>query len=408
MKRDSFLLEPISPFRLDLTVWALRRRPDNVVDRWDGHTYRRVLPLPGGFAEIAVTQGGPPETPQLRVTVGAAALSLEVQQCVTRTLERLLGFRTDVAAFYPLASRDAALSSLAQRFCGMKPPRFATVFESVITAIASQQVTRTVGVLLLNRLAVSYGAAVHAGEVAAYAFPQAEDLATLHPTHLRQLGFSRQKGRAMIELARSITVEGLDLERLAKLPDDQAIERLCDLQGVGRWSAEYVLLRGLGRTHVFPGDDVGARKNLQRWLNLVKPLDYAAVHRVLERWRPYGGLVYFHLLLDRLAEAGFLVAEASRPQTGCSSHANTQYLQEIIPMKPEFKVGDHVSWNSEAGRVRGTIKKKVTSAMKFKTYTVRASKKEPQYLIQSDKTDHIAMHKGSALKKITESKRGST
>ena len=76
-------------------------------------------------------------------------------------------------------------------------------------------------------------------------------------------------------------------------------------------------------------------------------------------------------------------------------------------MKPKFKVGDHVEWNSEAGKVRGTIKKKVVSAVKFKTYTVHASKEEPQYLIKSDKTDHLAMHKGSALTKISTSKRGS-
>jgi hypothetical protein len=69
-------------------------------------------------------------------------------------------------------------------------------------------------------------------------------------------------------------------------------------------------------------------------------------------------------------------------------------------MKTTFKIGDHVEWNSEAGRVRGTIKRKVTAPMKFKTYTVRASKEEPQYLIKSDKTEHLAMHKGSALTKI--------
>ena len=77
------------------------------------------------------------------------------------------------------------------------------------------------------------------------------------------------------------------------------------------------------------------------------------------------------------------------------------------PAKDEFKVGDHVEWNSEAGRVRGTIKKKVTSATKFKTYTVRASKEEPQYLIKSDKTDHLAMHKGTALTKLAKTKRAS-
>jgi hypothetical protein len=75
-------------------------------------------------------------------------------------------------------------------------------------------------------------------------------------------------------------------------------------------------------------------------------------------------------------------------------------LQETQPMTLDFKVGDHVEWNSEAGRVRGTIKKRITSEIIFKGYTVHASKNEPQYLIKSDKTDHMAMHKGSALKKI--------
>ncbi len=69
-------------------------------------------------------------------------------------------------------------------------------------------------------------------------------------------------------------------------------------------------------------------------------------------------------------------------------------------MAHEFKVGEHVEWNSEAGRVRGTITKKHTSEITFKGYTVHASKEEPQYEIQSDTTDHLPMHKGSALTKI--------
>lgn len=68
--------------------------------------------------------------------------------------------------------------------------------------------------------------------------------------------------------------------------------------------------------------------------------------------------------------------------------------------KKEFKVGDHVRWNSESGYVTGIIQKKITSIITFKTYMVHASPEEPQYLIKSDKTDHMAMHKGSALTKI--------
>lgn len=67
-------------------------------------------------------------------------------------------------------------------------------------------------------------------------------------------------------------------------------------------------------------------------------------------------------------------------------------------MSKTFKRGDHVAWNSEAGRVRGTVVKKIVSDVKFKGYTHHASKEAPQYLIKSDKTDHVAIHKGSALR----------
>lgn len=69
-------------------------------------------------------------------------------------------------------------------------------------------------------------------------------------------------------------------------------------------------------------------------------------------------------------------------------------------MSARFKVGDHVTWNSEAGHVRGTIIKVLTRDVDYKGYTHHASQDEPQYEIKSDKTDHVAMHKGSALKKV--------
>jgi DNA-3-methyladenine glycosylase II len=305
MARDTFELEPVSPFRLDLTVWTLRRRPDNVVDRWDGTTYRRVLPLPAGPVEVAVTQQGPPEAARLQVAVAGRPIRTAVRAGVTSALERLLGLGTDLTEFYRFAANDRRLGPLARHFRGMKPPRFAAVFEGVVNAVACQQVTLTLGVRLLNRLAVACGTAFGAGDEAVHAFPRPVDLAGLSPAGLRRLGFSRQKGRAMSELAQAVTEGRLDLEELAALPDDEAVNRLCELRGVGRWTAEYVLLRGLGRTRIFPGDDVGARNNLQRWLRLAKPLDYEGVRRVLSRWDGYAGLVYFHLLLDRLGKAGY-------------------------------------------------------------------------------------------------------
>lgn len=71
-------------------------------------------------------------------------------------------------------------------------------------------------------------------------------------------------------------------------------------------------------------------------------------------------------------------------------------------MTKRFNVGDHVTWKSEAGHVSGKIIKVHTKNVAYKGYTDHASKEDPQYEIKSDKTDHIAMHKGSALKKAND------
>jgi hypothetical protein len=71
-------------------------------------------------------------------------------------------------------------------------------------------------------------------------------------------------------------------------------------------------------------------------------------------------------------------------------------------MKQHFKTGDHVTWNSEAGRVSGKIIKVHTADFKYRGYTHHASEEGPQYEIRSDKTDHVAAHKGSALTKLND------
>lgn len=300
----AFTLQPEPPFRLDLASWVLRRRIENLNDRWDGQSYRRALILGGQPVELAVTQSGNPEAPRLQVTVEGQNLGPETQPDATAALERLLGLRINLTEFEQFASQDHHLAPLMLRFRGMKPPRFPSVFECLVNAIACQQVTLTLGIRLLGRLSEAYGLKTQGQTGIAHAFPRPEDLAHLKPEDLRPLGFSRQKARAMVEAASAIAEERLDLEALAHEPDEVALERLLQLRGIGRWSAEYVLLRGLGRTHIFPGDDVGARNNLRRWLDSPEPVDYEGVQRVLAAWKPYSGLIYFHLLLDRLAEAG--------------------------------------------------------------------------------------------------------
>jgi DNA-3-methyladenine glycosylase II len=303
--RENVLIEPRAPFRLDLTVWALRRRPENKVDRWDGCAYRRVLTLVDRPVPLAMTQIGQSHAPGLSVKFGSGL----PKDLARATLDRLLGLSVDLSAFAEMAAGDLLLGPLAARMRGLKPPRFPTLFEALVNAVACQQLSLAVGIQLLNRLAEGHGRAASDDPDGPRAFPDPERLAGLRPDELKHHGFSLTKARSIVEAARAIVDGDLDLEALEQLDDAAVIERLTRLHGIGRWSAEYVLLRGLGRLNIFPGDDLGAHNKLKRLFQIESRLDYEAVRQLVARWDPYAGLVYFHLLLDSLATAGLVDPE---------------------------------------------------------------------------------------------------
>ena len=201
--------------------------------------------------------------------------------------------------------RPGLLNALAARFRGMRPPCFPTVFEAVVNAVACQQLSLDVGIHLLSRVARRFGPAVP-GPVTQYGFPAPGQLADTDPAELRALGFSTAKARTIIAVAGQVADGMLDLEALRDADDDEAMSTLLGLPGIGRWSSEYVMLRGLARYHVLPGDDVGVRNNLRRRFGLAEDARYDAVASLSRRWQPYAGLVYFHLLLDALAARGDL------------------------------------------------------------------------------------------------------
>ena len=123
---------------------------------------------------------------------------------------------------------------------------------------------------------------------------------------IRELGFSRQKARAIQQLAAHVVDTSVDLVRLDGLTNDEAAAELSRIRGIGRWSAEYVLLRGLGRVDTFPGDDIGAQNNLQRLFHVAGKPTYDRIRQLTSAWHPYEGIVYFHLLLDKLRANGAL------------------------------------------------------------------------------------------------------
>ncbi len=250
---------------------------------------------------MSVTQGGTVERPVLEVEVTGERGGDVMRREATRALERLLGLRIDLAGFYRLAARRREIRALVERFRGVKPPRVLTPFEALSNGILFQQISLAAGMSLHNALVEARGPAAPGG----HAFPRPEDVAGDPPESFRPLGLSRQKGRAISELGSRI-VNGLDLERAGRMNDEEASLFLQELRGVGRWTAQYALLRGYGRIDVFPCDDVGARKRVGKWMKVRGALDYEGMRAISDGWRPYGGMMYFHSLLGGLADKGFV------------------------------------------------------------------------------------------------------
>lgn len=298
----TFELRPRPPYRLDLTVWALRRRDRNRLDRWDG-SYRRAVLVQGQVCALRVRQVGDLGDPTLIVDVDVD-VDVDVRRPdVVAELEtqvrRLLGTDIDLTPFYVVADAHPLTRDLKERFLGVHPPRFPTVFEALVNAVANQQLSLEVGLTLLNRLSCAFGVAAP-GEAGLVSFPTARAILDAAPDAIRRLGFSARK----TDYLRSIAATELDLPDLDHAERAEVTRRLMAIRGVGRWSAEYVLLRGLGRLEVFPGDDVGARHRLRRLFDLDHDPGYAEIAERLRPWDPYAGLLYFHLLLLGLAERG--------------------------------------------------------------------------------------------------------
>lgn len=300
---SEFTIRPAAPFRLDFTAWALRRRQHNRLDLWNG-TYRRALLVGDRALTVQVEQVGGGDQPELTVSVLTPGHCTPAEMAsIDRQVTQLLGTTADLSTFYDLAETDDRVGRLKERFLGVKPPRFPSLFEALFNAIANQQLSLEVGIGILNRFAERFGARP-ADDHGLIAFPVPEAVLEAPLDDLRALGFSMRKAEYVVSSAHAIASGELSMVALEAADRSEVTQLLVELHGIGRWSAEYVQLRGLGRIDVLPADDVGARNKLQRFLGLAHAPTRDEIITLLAPWDGCAGMIYFHLLLDGLAERG--------------------------------------------------------------------------------------------------------
>jgi DNA-3-methyladenine glycosylase II len=293
------------PYRLDLTVSALRREWTNVVD---------VLTPDGQYIRAHRTLRGPVIARVAQVHSEGLTVTIEGDAREHRRtlslVRRMLGIDRDLADFYRGAAQISWLRPLAERMRGLRPPRYPTLWEACVNAIVFQQISLLAASAIMRRLIVSLDPPLDSDGVSLYTFPTVERFMAADDYILRAAGLSLGKRSTLRRVGEALQAGALSEAMLEKRPTSDAAALLCGIKGIGPWTATVILLRGLGRLDVFPMNDTSVARNLE----LVSSSDRIDIDDLLSALSPLQGMLYYHLLLARLEARGDLGRASRSPE----------------------------------------------------------------------------------------------
>ena len=218
-------------------------------------------------------------------------------------MRRLLGLDVDPAPLEQRVERERRLRALGLALRGMRPPRFAGLFEAFANVIPFQQLSLDAGVAIVGRLVERFGEHIELDGRRFHAFPTSRAVATARLSALVACGLSRAKAQSLRHVAKAMESGDLTEDEIAGMTTTEALARLTELRGIGAWSAAVVMLRGFGRVDVFPPGDVGAVRGLGALLHL---RSRESLDRVVERFGEQRGYLYFFGLAGSLLEKGLI------------------------------------------------------------------------------------------------------
>lgn len=290
-----FTLEPKPPFDFNLTLSIYKRFDKDLVDRFDRETYQRVLLVEERPYLTQTASVGSLEKPKLEVEV-KPKLSVKGQTTVKKRLEFMLGINDDVGSFYKLAKSDPVVSKLTKTYYGMRTPTTETVFESLIIAITEQQIALPVAIILRSRLVKQYGKDLTIDGKRYYAFPTAPDLAKAKLEDVRNMRFSQKKSETILAVSKLVSEGKLNLEDMKDWPKDKILKTLTEIPGIGPWSVNYVMARGMRRGEALPAADLAIRSALTDFHRLKNKATTEDVEKILAPYKNYQSYTAYYLI----------------------------------------------------------------------------------------------------------------
>lgn len=300
----TFDIIPRTPYSFDFTVARFMRFATENVDVVEDGRYRRLLSAGRQLALATVTNTGTVARPRLVVVLDSPSRATLQPAGFEAQLRHVLSTDLDLRPFYRMARKDEMLAPMVGRFRGLRVTASPTLFEALVTAVLSQQVNLTFAYSIKKALVESFGRAWRRRGRTYYAFPEPRRFAAQTLEGMRGFRLSNAKAGTLIRLGEAFASDS-SLHGLTALPDEEAVERLTAIKGIGRWSAEIALMRGLARPDTFPAGDLGVVKYVaQGLLGKTGKATEAEMRAFAERWRPYRGLALAYCYAELATRRG--------------------------------------------------------------------------------------------------------
>jgi len=288
---------PKSPFNFELSV-KIFSNGDPQIQRYEKGFYWQLIWLNNKLVLITVRSLGSVDKPELSVSIKPDnELNKKDNVLARKILTSIFNLDFDLKYFYEDMHEDSIMSKLTLKLRGLNNPTTPTFFEAIVSSMIEQQISLKAARSIETKMIKEFGNILQLDGETYYSFPTPETLSNLEKEDLREYGLSFRKAEYVIDLSKCIEENKLDLNELKTKSTSEIISELLKIRGIGVWTAELAVIRGLHRVVALPADDIGLRRVVSHYYNNDEPISADELRRIAKGWGRWSGLAAFYLVV---------------------------------------------------------------------------------------------------------------
>jgi DNA-3-methyladenine glycosylase II len=288
----------LPPFNFNLSS-EIFANGDKQIRNYENGKFWQVVPVTGKLVLAIVESTGTVDEPKLAVELKSnSKITKEDNKKAENAVTNLFSLNLDLKPFYGTVKEDKTMAHLTSELWGLKNPTTPTVFEALVDSIVEQQISLKVANSLEHRIIKKFGYSLNLEGETYYTYPTPQQLAPVSIEEFRKCGLSFRKAE-YIQGASQLIAEGkLDLEEFKTWKSsEQIIKQLDMIRGIGVWTAELTMLRGMQRLEALPADDLGLRRVISRYYRDGKVISSAEARQIAKNWGEWKGLAAYYLVV---------------------------------------------------------------------------------------------------------------